>query len=41
MRLNNVHAINIFDEMQNGAIWGYFRVVFMGSFPTKKCGDGN
>jgi hypothetical protein len=28
MRLNNVHAINIFDKMQNGAIWGYFRVSY-------------
>ena len=23
-----MHAINIFDEMQNGAIWGYFRVSY-------------
>jgi hypothetical protein len=28
MRLNSVHAINIFDEMQNGAIWGQFRVSY-------------
>jgi hypothetical protein len=28
MRLNSVHAIIIFDEMQNGAIWGHFRVSY-------------
>jgi hypothetical protein len=26
--LNSVHAIIIFDEMQNGAIWGHFRVSY-------------
>jgi hypothetical protein len=28
MRLNSVHAIIIFDEMQNGAIWGHFKVSY-------------
>jgi hypothetical protein len=28
MRLDSVHAIIIFDEMQNGAIWGHFRVSY-------------
>ena len=28
MRINSVHAIIIFDEMQNGAIWGHFRVSY-------------
>jgi hypothetical protein len=28
MRLNRVHAIIIFDEMLNGAIWGHFRVSY-------------
>ena len=28
MSLNSVHAIIIFDEMQNGAIWGHFRVSY-------------
>jgi hypothetical protein len=28
MRLNSVHTIIIFDEMQNGAIWGHFRVSY-------------
>ena len=28
MRLNSVHAIIIFDEMQNGAIWGHLRVSY-------------
>jgi hypothetical protein len=28
MRLNSVHAIIIFDKMQNGAIWGHFRVSY-------------
>jgi hypothetical protein len=28
MRLNSVHATIIFDEMQNGAIWGHFRVSY-------------
>jgi hypothetical protein len=26
MRLNSVHAIIIFDEMQNGAIWGLMHI---------------
>jgi hypothetical protein len=28
MRLISVHAIIIFDEMQNGAIWSHFRVSY-------------
>jgi hypothetical protein len=28
MRLNSVHAMIIFDEMQNRAIWGHFRVSY-------------
>ena len=28
MRLNSLHAISIFDEMQNGAIWGHFMVSY-------------
>jgi hypothetical protein len=28
MRLNSVHAIIIFDDMQNGVIWGHLRVSY-------------
>jgi hypothetical protein len=28
MRLNSVHAIIMFYEMQNGTIWGHFRVSY-------------
>ena len=28
MRINSVHAIIVFEEMQNGAIWGHFRVSY-------------
>jgi hypothetical protein len=28
MRPNSVHAIIIFEEMQNGAIWGHLRVSY-------------
>jgi hypothetical protein len=37
---NTVHAIIIFDEMQNGAIWGHFRVSYNIESSTMLMTDG-